>query len=87
MRTTFRIDEDLMDTLRHEAAREKTSIGLVVNRLLRLALHDRARPGKHGPFRQKSFSMGKPFVDLTGANKLADELDDAELIRRMGCGH
>jgi len=75
-----------MDSLRREAAREKTSIGLLVNRLLRMALNSSGRSKTRQPFRQKSFSMGKSLVDLNKANKLSGEFDDAELIRRMRDG-
>ena len=35
------------------------------------------------PFVQRTFDMGEPTVDLTRLNKLAGDLEDAELIAQM----
>jgi len=88
MRTTFRIDDDLMDSLREAAAKEKSSIGIVVNRLLRCALEREEASVSEKAFRQRSHAMGTPrpgapHADLTKANLLADEIDDAERLRAM----
>lgn len=39
---------------------------------------------KPPPFVQRTFQMGAPLVDLTRLNKLAGDLEDAELLARMG---
>jgi len=77
MRTIFRIDDDLMDSLREAAVREKTSIGVLVNRLLRKAICGSHIDAGREPFRQKSFAMGRPRFDPEKANEFAGELDDA----------
>ena len=35
------------------------------------------------PFVQRTFDMGEPTIDLTQLNKLAGDLEDAELIAQM----
>ncbi|MEZ5607982.1 MAG: type II toxin-antitoxin system prevent-host-death family antitoxin [Burkholderiaceae bacterium] len=35
------------------------------------------------PFVQRTFDMGEPTVDLTRLNKLAGDLEDAELIAQL----
>ncbi len=37
-------------------------------------------------FVQRSFNLGPPLVDLTKANQLAGELEDAEIIAKMRRG-
>ena len=37
-------------------------------------------------FRQRTFKLGKPLVDLTKAQSLATELEDAETVARMQNG-
>lgn len=43
-----------------------------------------AKPEK--PFRQCTFDMGLPLVNLTKANALAAELEDQELIAKLRAG-
>ena len=38
------------------------------------------------PFRQYTFDMGLPLVDLTKANALAAELEDQESIAKVRAG-
>ncbi|MBK6867111.1 MAG: type II toxin-antitoxin system prevent-host-death family antitoxin [Burkholderiales bacterium] len=43
-----------------------------------------AEPHKRPPFVQKTFDMGIPKdIDLTRLNKLAGELEDAEIVAKM----
>jgi Ribbon-helix-helix protein, copG family len=85
MRTTLRIDDDLMRDLRNEARREKTSLTELVNRVIRRGLdtfREVERPRRR--YREKTFSMGPPRVDLTKAMALAARLEDEETIRKLG---
>ncbi len=81
MRTTLRIDDDLLDTLKHQAELEDLSLTQLVNRLLRLALRT-PRPRKR-LFRQATFVMGREQVDLNCALDLAAKLEDEEIIRKL----
>jgi hypothetical protein len=87
MRTTVRIDDDLLRDLKRRAQKEKTSLTSVVNQAIRNGLKA-SETTIRAPrrFRQKTFSMGPPLVDLTKALALAAELEDEELIRRMDHG-
>lgn len=60
----------------------------VLNNALRDALGRAVRdaPAGEAPYRQPTFRMGMPLVDLTKANQLAGELEDEELIARMRQG-
>jgi hypothetical protein len=50
---------------------------------VRAGLRRPARAAKAPRFVQRSFHMGRPLVDLSKANALAGELEDAALIERM----
>ncbi len=46
-----------------------------------------AKPAAQVPrFVQRTFNMGPPLVDLTRLNKLADELEDADLLAKLRKG-
>jgi hypothetical protein len=84
MRTTFAIDDDLLRDLKRRAQEERTSLTKLVNNLLRKAVNGpapSATPKK--PYREKTYSLGRPLVDMTKALALASELEDEEIIRKM----
>ena len=83
MRTTLTLDDDLAARLKEEAARQGLPFKQVLNRTLRLGL--RAGEGKttQKPFRVEARRMGlRPGIDPTKLNQLADELEDAEIMRK-----
>ena len=81
MRTTLNIDDDLLRDLKKHARAGKTSLTALANRVLRRGL--RAGAPKHPKFRQQTYAMGKPLVDLTHAQAVADALDDEDYLRKM----
>jgi hypothetical protein len=83
MRTTIRIDDDLMSDLRRRAAAERASLSSLVNRLLRLGLRALGEQRPKRKFRQKTFRMGEPIVDLTKSLRIAALLEDEETARKM----
>ena len=84
MRTTLRIDDDLMSDLKRTAEREKTSLSQCVNSVIRQGLQaSRHRQRNKRRYRQKTYDMGAPLVDITKALALAAELEDQEIIRGM----
>jgi hypothetical protein len=83
MRTTVRIDDDLMTELKQRALREKVSLTRLVNRTLRLGLEPSRAAGPRRRFQQRVFSMGKPAVDLTKALAIAAALEDEEVLRKL----
>jgi hypothetical protein len=87
MRTTVRIDDDLLRDLKQRAKIEKTSLTEVVNQVIRNGLKPRpAADRSPRRFRQKTHSMGPPLVDITKALALAAELEDEEIIRKLKQG-
>lgn len=83
MRTTVAIEPDLAEHLRRRARQNQTSFKAALNDALRRGLQEAGRaPG--APFAQRSSEMGlRAGIDLTKANRLADELEDAELVRKL----
>ncbi len=84
MRTTVRIDDDLMRELNEQAHEEGVPFTKVVNRALRegmIALREARKPAR--PYREKVFRMGPPKVDLTKALVLAALLEDAEVREKL----
>ena len=83
MRTTVRIEDDLLLELKDKATQEKSSLTRVLNRTLRAGLRSaqgakRPRPRYH----EKTHSMGAPRVDLTKALSLAALMEDDEILRK-----
>jgi len=77
MRTTVQIDDDLMGDLKERARQERTSLTKLINRVLRhglKSLHKESEPARL--FREKTFAMGEPKVDLDRALGLAASLED-----------
>jgi hypothetical protein len=84
MRTTVQIDDDLLRDLRERAHREGTSLAKLVNRALRHGISALAQAGKpKRPYRQKTFSMGQPKVNLDKALALAASLEDEEVCEEL----
>lgn len=82
MRTTVTLDPDVEALLRKAMQERGESFKQVLNFAIRSGL---ARPRRRGrqPFRQPTFDMGRPLVDLTKAASLAAELEDAETIAKI----
>ena len=84
MRTTVRLDDDLLLELKERARRENLTLTGVVNRLLRRGLQaseqDR-QPSRR--FRERAVSMGKPTIDLDKALAVASGWEDEEVLRKV----
>ncbi|MEX2091194.1 MAG: ribbon-helix-helix protein, CopG family [Pirellulales bacterium] len=88
MRSTVRLDDDLLRELKERANREETSMTKLLNRALREWLTGR-RPdieAKKRAYREKTFNTGKPLVDLTKALQLSAELEDEAIIEKLRQG-
>jgi hypothetical protein len=87
MRTTVRIDDDLLHDLKQRARLEKTTLTKIVNVLLRRGISAASETKRRkGPYREKTYSMGRPLVDVTKSLSLAAQLDDDETIRQLKLG-
>lgn len=83
MRTTVTLDPDVQALLKRSMREHDRSFKDALNEAVRAGLRRPAAVPKAAPFVQRSFKLGRPLVDLTKANALAGELEDAELALRM----
>lgn len=81
MRTTIRIDDDLLRELRRRAAQGKVPLTHVLNQVLRQGLT--SKPRRRAAYREKVFSLGAPQRDLNKALAIAAAEEDAEVIRKL----
>ncbi|MBI1901765.1 MAG: ribbon-helix-helix protein, CopG family [Planctomycetia bacterium] len=86
MRTTVRLDQDLLQELRERAHRENTSITRLINQVIRRGLQAHDRPRRVKRFRQRVTRMGRPLINLDKALAFAAELEDEEIIRKLALG-
>ncbi len=84
MRSTVRIDDDLMVELKQRAHDAGVSLTRMLNRTLRagLASPERSRADAR-PYKQRTFAMGRPLIDLDKALALAADLEDEEVVRKL----
>lgn len=84
MRTTVRIDDELLERLKALAQREKVSLTRVVNRTLQAGMRAAGKQqGKRPVYRQRTYSLGAPLVSLDKALALAAALEDDEIARKV----
>ena len=84
MRSTVRLDDDLMMELKEWARRENVSQTRMLNRLLREGMKSmRGSRSKKALYKEKTIDMGTPRVDLDKALALAADFDDEEILRKM----
>jgi hypothetical protein len=84
MRTTFRIDDDLLEALKARALAERVPLTRLVNRVLRLGLSaGEGRGPKRKAYRESTHAMGEPRIDLDKALALAAGLEDEEILRKL----
>ena len=84
MRTTVRIDDDLLRSLKERAHREGTSLTKLINRVVRQGLSgiEQAKPLSRR-YREKTFPMGEPRQSLDKALALAAYLEDEETREKL----
>jgi len=81
MRTTLTLEDDVATDLKRLVSERGSTFKETVNQLLRQAM--RLKPDLP-PYESPTFSSGThPGVDLDQASKLAAELEDAEIIRKI----
>ena len=78
MRTTIRIDEQLLEQARREAIRQKKSLTAIIEDALRASLSRQQSTGKRRPVKLVTFSgQGLlPGVDLDDSSALLDLMDN-----------
>lgn len=84
MRSTVRIDDDLMVELKRRAHDGGVSLTRMLNRTLRAGLiAPERRRGRARPYTQRTVAMGRPLADLDKALALAADLEDEEVVRKL----
>ncbi len=83
MRTTITLEPDVVDLLRREAAQQHVSFKDAVNSAIRQGLSTRAEAEA---YEVPTFDLGTPVVPLTAALRLAADLEDDAIIRKMDVG-
>ncbi len=82
MRTTVTLDPDVAEQLKVFARRRNLSFKAALNSAVRAGLS--AERGGGRPYRTPARPMGlRPGVDLTPALRLADALEDEEIVRKL----
>ena len=82
VRTTLRLDDDLLIELKKRASREGLTLSELVNLALRQGLGAPSRTRRR-PFRQKTRDLGRPSFDVTKANAIAAGLEDEAIRRKL----
>lgn len=84
MRTTVRVDDELLEQLKAQAQKEKVSLTRLINRTLKAGLQvGRARRPKRPLYRERAQALGAPRVSLDKALALAAALEDEEIVREF----
>ena len=81
-RMTVRLDPATRRKIERLAANEGISLNEALNRLLREAPDDSARPGRSRRYRLKPRKVGFGF-DVADARDLASELSDAHALKKL----
>lgn len=85
MRTTLTLDEQVAKALKDAAHRTGKPFKHVVNEALRAGLAAGQRPARARRYRLKPAALGGVIgaVDLHKALRLADALEDQEIVRKL----
>jgi len=84
MRTTVRLDDELLERLKAQARRENVSLTRLLNRTLRAGMQARrALPAKRRAYRERPHAMGEPRVALEKSLAVAAALEDHEIVREL----
>ena len=78
IRTTISINEFMLEQVKTVSKKEKKTFGEVISELVSIGLHskrERARSRKIAAFKIKSYSMGKPRINLEDKEALHKILD------------
>jgi hypothetical protein len=83
MRTTVTLDPDVEALLRKAMRARGEPFKQVINAAIRDGLGAERSRRASRRFRQRTFRLGTPLVDLTKALSLAAELEDSGTVARM----
>jgi hypothetical protein len=83
MRTTVTLDPDVEALLRAAMREREGSFKQVLNQAVRQGLRRTEPVASRQRYEQPTFDLGRPLVDLARADRLADELEDLDLIAKL----
>lgn len=84
MRSTVRIDDDLLTELKDIARKEDISLTRALNRALRSGLRAPRRQTTRKPrYAEQTRSMGEAAVDLRKALAAASAIESEEVMRKL----
>lgn len=84
MRTTIRIDDDLLRKLKEQARKENTSLTRLLARTLRAGMDALPqRSSKKRRQREQTHAMGSPRIKLDKALALAAALENEEIVKKV----
>jgi hypothetical protein len=84
MRTTVRIDDDLMRELKSRAHGDRISLNQLINRLIRHGMEAiRCRSTPAEPYSETTFSLGQPAINLDKALAIAATLEEQNVVEKM----
>ena len=87
MRTTLTLDPDVVQLLKEEEHRRRTSFKDVVNDAIRRGLAPQARTEETPPYRVRPHRTTlRPGIDPAGFNRLVDEIEDEAVIEKATSG-
>jgi len=84
MRTTIRIDDELLTELKEQALRKRVSLTQLVNQILCNSLQDdRRSTARNRQYHEDTQPLGIPRVDLSKAIALAAYFENEESVWKM----
>ena len=84
MRTTVRVDDDLLERLKARARKENVSLTRMINRTLESGLQASVmRRPKRTVYREEALALGNPYPPIDKALALATALEDEEILRKL----
>lgn len=87
MRTTVRVDDDLLAQLKARARKENVSLPRIDNRALKAGLQEGALRRRAQPaFRERAYPMRSPRLALDMALALSAAFEDEEIVRELAAG-
>lgn len=84
MRTTVTLDPDVEALLKQRIRQQGVTFKQALNDAVRAGIGPPA--ARERAFRQRTFAMGVPVVNLDKALRLAGDIEDEELVRKMRLG-
>lgn len=84
MRTTIRVDDELLLKLKEEARKQNVSLTRLLDQTLRAGMQASREPRRpKRRYREQTHTMGAPSLSLDKALALVAVLEDNETVRKM----